>query len=193
MPDLDFENLIKSFTPIALAIAWIWAQLRLSDKEEHTQKLEIEERERAYSERLEKRLEKAQKELETALVALKDQENAEELLKAVVSADPGIMFVKKRLGPKNYIVLRVSKGYAVAYLGGPSSVIEGQSEKMMNCDFSINDEQVYTSQSGMMVREPIYSPFTGIKGVFVGRKFPLNFSGLSYIIGVGEHEFDKEA
>lgn len=193
MPDLDFENLIKSFTPIALAIAWIWAQLRLSDKEEHAQKLEIEERERAYSERLEKRLEKAQKELETALVALKDQENAEELLKAVVSADPGIMFVKKRISNKNYIVLRVSKGYAVAYLGGPSSVIEGQNEKMMNCDFSVNDEQVYASQSGMMVREPIFSPFTGIKGVFVGRKFPLNFSGQAYIIGVGEHEFDKEA
>lgn len=191
MPDL--ENLLKTISPIALAIAWIWAQLRLADKEEHTQKLEIEERERQYSERLEKRLEKVQKELESALEAVKTTANSEELLKTVVASDPGVMFLKKRIGPLVYRVLKVSKGYAILYLGGPSEIIEGKNETLLGCNFAANDEEVYHTQTGRMVKEPIHSPLTNIKGHFVGRKFPVTFGGESYIIGVGDHEFDKEA
>jgi len=192
MNALDVESLLKVITPIGLAIAWIWAQIRLSDKEEHNQQLEIEERERAYSKRVEERLEKAQKELENALQVLKTQQNAEEVLKTVVASDPGIMFIKKRIGARQYEYLKVSRGYAIMYLGGPSELIEGKNEAILGLDFSENDEFVYRSQVGHMFKEPISSPFTNVKGLFVGRKFPVTTQGNTYIIGVGDHEYNKE-
>lgn len=192
---LDIENLeslLKSVTPIALAAAWVWTQIRTADKEEHDQKLSIGDREMQYAERLEKRLEKAQEELEEALKSLNAKESVEEVLKAVVAADPGVMFIKKYVGPKKYEILKVSQGYQVLYLGGPSENIEGRNEEILGEDYSKNDEIVYTTQRGMMVREDVYSPLTGIRGTFVGRKFPVVFGHSTYIVGIGEHEFDKK-
>jgi len=188
----DLENILKTLTPIALAIAWIWAQLRISDKEEHGQKAEIEEREVAYSHRVEERLEKAQKELENALSVVKSQENAEELLKTVVLSDPGIMFLKKRLSKNQFEYIKVSRGYALLYLGGPSSNIEGKNESIFGLDYSTSDEMVYATQNGQMVKEPITSPFTNVSGTFIGRKFTITAQGNAYIIGVGDHEFNQK-
>lgn len=191
MLDFDLERITQILTPIALAIAWIWTQLRTADKEEHEQKLSIGDREIQYAERLEKRLEKAQNELEEVLKTLSNKESVEDVLKAVVAADPGIMFIKKYKGGKDFEVIKVSKGYQVLYLGAPINTI--YNEKDLDADFSENDEKVFLNQEAMMVREEIYSKFTGIKGTFVGRKFPISFGSDHYIVGIGEHEFDKKA
>lgn len=186
------ENVLKAATPIALALAWIWTQIRTRDKEEHQEKLDIADRERSYSERTEARLVKAQEELESVMKELASRENPESVLKEVVDRDPGLMFVKKRISPNTFIYLKVSKGYAVTYLGGPSELIENRSENLLGWDYSETDEDIYVKQEGRVIREPIFSPLTKVRGTFVGRKFPLVFGNNHYIVGVGDHEFDKE-
>ena len=188
MPEL--EEILKVFTPVGLAIAWLWSQWQLKDKEEHKQKLDLADREREYSERLQVRLERAQKELENAMAALEAKENPESVLRDIASSDPGFMFVKKRIAPKVFVYLKVSRGYAITYLGGPSEIIEGKTETLLGWTFADTDEAIYASQEGRTIREEVESPFTGLKGTFVGRKFPLNFAGQDYIVGVGDHEFN---
>jgi hypothetical protein len=187
------ENILKALTPVALAIAWIWTQLRSKNKDDDTKKLDIADRERQYSERTEARLARAQEELESVMKELEGRENPEQVLQEVVERDPGLMFVKKRIAPKMFVYLKVSKGYGVTYLGGPSEIIEGRTENLLGWDFSSTDEAIYNSQEGKIIVEPVFSPITGIRGTFRGRKFPLTFGVNNYIVGVGDHELDKEA
>jgi hypothetical protein len=187
----DIDELLKIASPIALALAWIWSQYRQAEKDEAASKEKHEDRDRIYAERLEGRLEKAQGELQQALSSIKPSVDAETILKLVVANDPGVMFLKKRLSKNKYIVLKVSRGYAILYLGGPSEIIEGKSDEIIGAS-SVNDELAYAN-GGMMVREKIDSPLTDTKGYFVGRKFPITFGTETYIVGVAEHEFSKEA
>lgn len=187
------ENIIKAFTPLALAAAWIYTQIKSKKTEDNKEKIDIADRERQYSERTEARLRKAQEELENVMKELGTQEKPEVVLKEVVDKDPGLMFIKKRVAPKVFVYLKVSPGFAVTYLGGPSEIIENNSENLLGWNFAESDENIFTSQTGRVIREAVYSPLTGVKGTFVGRKFPLVFGTNHYIVGVGDHEFDKEA
>lgn len=189
---LDIDTLLKILTPIAIAAAWIWTQIRIYDREEEAKRIASEDRERAYSVVLEERLANAQEELQNVLNELRHVEHPEKILRDIVTNDPGIMFVKKRLGYHHYIYLQTSKGYGALYIGGPSSIIEGHTEEFLGWDFKEVDEEIYTTQKGRAVAEEVHSPFTGVKGTFVGRKFPLIFGTGHYIVGVGDHEHHQE-
>jgi hypothetical protein len=114
-------------------------------------------------------------------------------LKALIDNDPGLMFAKRRVGPGHFVMVRISHLYAELYLGGSVYDYDGKTDAEIWPDadaaiYAANDERVYRTQKGEFVREPANSPFTGTRGIFHGRKYPVQLhDGEDYIISVGEH------
>jgi len=187
------EEGLKIVGPLGLAIAWLWNERRKAAKEQSSSKLTEADRERAYSDRMEARLKVKEQELEHALLALMEARMGtippEILLKEIVDADPGVMFIKKRLAAFEYEMVRVSIGYARLYLGSSALDYDGKSDFEIwgPNDFNKTDEEVYSSQTGKHIRELINAK-TGVTGYFVGRKFPVRLEGVDYIVGIGSHE-----
>ena len=180
------EEGIKVAGPFGLAIAWLWNERRKAAKDDVTDKASEADRERAYSDRMEARLKTKELELEQALLALMTARMGtiptESILTEIVDADPGLMFIKRRVKGFEYIMVRVSSGYARAYLGGSPLDYDGKSDSEIwgsetGAIFATNDEEVYVEQTGRHVREPANSPRTGITGTFDGRKFPVRLDG----------------
>lgn len=117
-----------------------------------------------------------------------------EVLKELIRGDPGLSWAKVRTKEGLFINIDVSPMYARLFLGGPPETYHGLQDKdIWPADvakaFNENDEMVYTSQTGEFVEEDVYSPLTGAKGVFKGRKYSIRLSdGLDYIVGTGEFE-----
>ena len=175
--------------PIGVALAWVWTELRKKKKEDA---LDVVDRERTYSERLEGRLkdretdiERLSKELLAARVSA--HEDPEDVLKSIVDNDVGVSWVKKRVGPNQYRMLRVSLGYAKLLLKDAPESYDGKTDEQIwgaeaAARFTANDEKVHTTQAGMHVTEGVNG------GSFVGRKFPLHIAGNNYIVGIGNWE-----
>jgi hypothetical protein len=164
------ETILALATPIGGAIAWIWHETRKAKKEKTLEIVSEAERERSYATRLEARLKARDEEIERLMTKLAHYEDPEDILKSLIDNDPGISYIKKRVGKDNYSIVRISAGYA-RVLGEAPEVFDGK-------DFpSPSDEKVYSSQIGVWVEEPMAD------GKFVGRKFPL----VSYIVGIGDY------
>lgn len=194
----DNLDKILAFLPsVGIAIGWIWRERRFRLRTEKHDALTEADRERAYSERMEKRLRDKEKELEYALtqlmeLKLNNSPDPEAVLKEIIDNDPGLMFAKKRVAPNRYVMLRVSRGYAALYLGGPKEFYDNKEDyevwgTELGGLFNVADEEVYKTQLGIHVEEKIISPLTGIKGTFKGRKFPVRIGDTVYIIGIGHH------
>lgn len=170
--------------PIGIAIAWIWTEARKKKKEDA---LDVVDRERTYSERLEGRLKDREADIERLskeLLAARHNEDPEDVLKSIVDSDVGVSWVKVRLGPKDYRMLRVSLGYAKLLLKDAPESYDGKTDAQIwgaeaAAKFTANDEKVHTTQTGMHVVEKVNG------GIFTGRKFPLHVAGKNYIVGIG--------
>lgn len=176
-------------TPIGGAFVWIWNEIRKTGKEKISSDIE---RERTYADRLESRLrdreadiERLSKELMLSRTA--DGLSPEEVMRSVIDNDPGISWVKKRISASNYIMVRVSRGYAVTILHGAPEDYDGKRDDQiwpadMAAKFTVNDELVHTTQVGAHVNEELKS------GKFIGRKFPVHIAGNNYVVGIGSYE-----
>lgn len=176
-------------TPVGGAVVWIWNEIRKNGKERAASDIE---RERTYADRIEARLrdreadiERLSKELMLARTA--DGLTPEEVLRSLIDNDPGISWVKKRISASNYIMVRVSRGYAVSILHGAPEDYDGKRDEQVwpketALTISTSDEKVHTSQMGMHVSEKIG------EGIFIGRKFPVHIAGSNYVVGIGSYE-----
>jgi hypothetical protein len=176
-------------TPVGGAIVWLWNEVRKSASDKA--KTDIE-RERTYADRVEAKLrereidvERLSKELMLARTA--DGMSPEEVMRALADNDPGISWVKKRISAFNYVMVRVSRGYAVSILhGAPEDYDDKRDNQIWPAElaakFTSNDELVHTSQVGIHVIEQLTN------GKFTGRKFPVHIAGNNYIVGIGSYE-----
>jgi len=176
-------------TPVGASIAWLWNEVRKNAKEKATSDIE---RERTYADRLENRLrdreadiERLSKELMLARTA--DGLAPEEVLRSLIDNDPGISWVKKRISASNYIMVRVSAGYARELLHGAPEEYDNKRDDQiwpaaLAARFAANDEHVHSNQTGVHVVEELPA------GKFIGRKFPVHITGANYVIGIGSYE-----
>jgi hypothetical protein len=198
---------------IAGAVWGGWREIKKTNQDDLAKQDErdksIAERELSYSERLENRvkrleeqrasLEKDKETLQTELIQLKlahaESLEPEEILRQIVDQDPGLMWVKKRISPLNFVMVRVSKGYARAYLGGPQSLYDGKTDAAIWGEevaalFAETDERVYIKQDGEHVEELVIGSPSGAEGTFKGRKYPISLPSGDYIVGIGVHSPD---
>tara|TARA_Y100001951_G_C11265397_1_gene255162 strand:- start:31 stop:669 length:639 start_codon:yes stop_codon:yes gene_type:complete len=206
------EIIISNIVPISTAIvavlttlgggiAWLKNDMRKTKAELEKAATSIASREQKYSEVLEKRIDMKDKDLQRIsqeLIELRIAQagknvNPEEILKEVVKADNlGIMWVNKRSAERVWTMVGVSKMYAATFLGGPQELYEGRTDHEIFDEetangFIDNNEKVYKDQEGIRVEETVKSKYTGVMGVFKGRKFPIRLpNGNDYIMGVGE-------
>lgn len=176
-------------TPVGGAIVWLWNEVRKSASDKTKSDIE---RERTYADRLENRLrdretdvERLSKELMLARTA--EGLAPEEVLRSLVDGDPGISWVKKRISASNYIMVRVSSGYARDLLHGAPEEYDGKRDDQVwpaavAAKFNENDERVHTTQVGTHVVEVLKD------GKFIGRKFPVHIAGNNYVVGIGSYE-----
>jgi hypothetical protein len=163
-----FETILAIATPIGAAIAWIWNESRKSRKEEHEKNLDLLEREHSYASRLEARLKARDEEIERLMLKVISIDcHPEDAMKSLVTGDPGVSWIKKRISKDNYFMLCVSPGYA-RVLGEAPDVFTGS---------TTSEEVIYASQVGTSVLEE----FGGTQ--FTGRKFPVNLD-CHYIVGI---------
>lgn len=175
--------------PLAGAIAWVYNEYRKDKKEKSLSDIT---RERTYADRLEHRLLDREADIERLSKQVMEARtltgmSPEEVLKDFVNNDPGLSWVKKRVGPYSYTMIRVSKGYAKTFLKGPPEIYDGKTDNDMwpievAVMFAQNDEKVYIDQEGIHIVEKTPD------GNFVGRKFPVHLEGADYVIGVGGYE-----
>jgi hypothetical protein len=176
-------------TPIGGAFVWLWNEIRKNSKEKSSSDIE---RERTYADRLETRLRDREADVERLSKELMLSRTAsglapEEVLRSLVDNDPGISWVKKRISASNYVMVRVSDGYARDLLHGAPEDYDGKRDDQMwptavAAGFVINDELVHTSQAGVHVVENLGT------GKFIGRKFPVHIAGNNYVVGIGSYE-----
>ena len=176
-------------TPVGGAFVWLWNEIRKSGKEKSSSDIE---RERTYADRLETRLrdreadiERLSKELMLARTA--DGLSPEEVLRMFVDNDPGISWVKKRISASTFIMVRVSRGYAVKILHGAPEDYDGKRDDQVwpaetAATLSKSDEDIHANQEGKHVSEKIG------EGTFIGRKFPVHIAGSNYVVGIGSYE-----
>jgi hypothetical protein len=176
-------------TPVGAAVAWLWNEIRKNAKEKASSDIE---RERTYADRLEARLRDREADIERLSKELMLSRTAdglapEEVMRSLIDNDPGISWVKKRISASNYIMVRVSRGYAVAILHGAPEDYDGKRDNQIwpadvAAKFTVNDELVHTSQVGTHVIEQLN------EGKFIGRKFPVHIAGNNYVVGIGSYE-----
>ena len=211
---MTLSDLFDEYWPlIVLTVGAAWGGWReikkTSEADQHKRDdrdVTIAERELSYSGRLENRianlepqrvtLEKDKETLQTEVIQLKlaasDNSDPEDVLRHIVDEDPGIMWIKKRRGPKNFVMLRVSRTYATTYLGGPQNLYDGKTDadlwdKEIADMFTETDEKVYVNQVGEHIEELIIGSPSGAEGIFKGRKYAISLSSGDYVIGTGVH------
>lgn len=130
-------------------------------------------------------------------LASKRKTSFEEIVQFIKSA-PDLLWMKRRVGPKDYVMVQVSDHYAELYLGKPASYYIGKRDseiwsEAIAQEFAENDEATYVQgvNSKNRIRERIASPLTGATGYFIGKKWLLNINGESYVCGIGMHEPDR--
>ena len=176
-------------TPVGGAIVWLWNEVRKNGKERAASDIE---RERTYADRLEARLRSREADIERLSKELmvsrtEDGLAPEEVMRSLVDNDPGISWVKKRISASNYIMVRVSRGYATDILHGAPEDYDGKRDDQMwpaasAAIFTASDERVHTTQAGVHLTEAVGD------GKFIGRKFPVHIAGNNYIVGIGSYE-----
>jgi hypothetical protein len=115
----------------------------------------------------------------------------EELLEKIVSECPHyLMWIKKRISKKNYIMVVVNKEYASKLLQNHPDFYKGKSDLDIWGEetakiFSEHDELVFATQNGIHVEEEVRNSLSGISGVFRGVKYPIRIKNDNYIVGIG--------
>jgi hypothetical protein len=176
-------------TPIGGAFVWFWNEVRKNRKEKSSTDIE---RERTYADRLESRLRDREADVERLSKELMGARTAsgvapEEVLRSLIDNDPGISWVKKRISASNYVMVRVSAGYAKDLLHGAPEDYDGKRDDQIwpaavAAGFAVNDELAHTGQVGIHVVEILDH------GKFIGRKFPVHIAGSNYVVGIGSYE-----
>jgi hypothetical protein len=188
-------------------ISWVVSQIWASKKHESSERADFITRVNEYSDRQDIRLKDRDDQIEILTkqlieARLQISENTThtpplEVIKFVVDADIGIMWVKRRVSPNNFVMIRVSRGYAQKYLGGSQEAYDNLPDdrvwpKDLAQAFNNNDEQVYQKQQGIEVNERMYGSATGVTGYFRGRKYPLRVGSFDLVFGIGDHFTDDE-
>lgn len=194
------KNLLSVVTPIAAALVYILNERRKAKKEQKIEDLTEAERERSYSDRVTIRMKNAEETIERITKELTEEKLKQgkhlipsDVLRDLIDNDPGISWVKRRMGVMEYVMIRCSKGYARELLEGPPEIYDGKTDKEVWGEetaklFNSNDEAVYKKQEGIHIIEEIAN-----KGKFVGRKFPIRLpDGVDYIVGIGTFEKKEE-
>lgn len=176
-------------TPVGGAFVWLWNEIRKGGKEKTLSDIE---RERTYADRLENRLRDRESDIERLSKELMTARTAsglapEEVIRSLIDNDLGVSWVKKRISASNYVMVRVSAGYARDLLHGAPEDYDGKRDDQMwpaalAAKFTVNDELVHTSQVGIHVVEELEF------GKFIGRKFPVHIAGNNYVVGIGSYE-----
>ena len=187
-------------TPVAAAIVYVMNERRKAKAEKKKEELDEAERERSYSERLSNRLKSAEETIERITKELTEERLKQnkhlvpsDILRDFIDSDPGVSWVKRRIGDSEFVMIRCSKGYAKIILEGPPELYDGKSDheiwdKDTAVSFNTTDEQVYKKQEGVHLSEK--TP----KGTFIGRKFPIRLpDGGDYVVGIGIFEKDQES
>lgn len=115
-----------------------------------------------------------------------------EELEIFVLTMPRLMWFKKREAPGVFRMMQVSQVYADKYLGGDASKYRDKLDsdiwpKDIANFFAKHDEEAYISGLVSEVVEPVRSPYTGVKGHFVGVKWCFQLGQDSYVCGLGIH------
>ena len=197
---------------VATAVGFVWTQMLAwmekqrtlrtqADKLKRANRIEDEDRKWSLADRYKQQADNLLKELTTLQQQLIDEKrkqidtykNPEEILVEIVTRTPHyLMWAKKRLGPKNYVMVAVNKPYAVLYLGGPPEIYIGKRDnevwpEYVSKIFARSDENVHASQTFICVNEPVDS-MTGIKGLFHGYKYPVRLGTNDYVLCIGIHQ-----
>lgn len=203
-------EVIQQYWQLGIALVFggylAWAEFRHVKRKSDTAKVKKDDsslaKEIAYAGRLEnlvKELQNQNEALHKQILALRLREAGPEIppsevLKHFIDRDPGLSWVKRRVGPKHYVMLRCSAGYAREFLrASPHFYDEKSDEEIWPADiaavFQDNDELVYQSQMGVEMSEPVRGGPAGQQGFFRGRKFSVHLQdGVDYIIGIGYFE-----
>jgi hypothetical protein len=205
------ENLVwivPLSTVVGSAVTWIASQVWAAKKHESSERSEFVTRMNEYSDRQDIRIkdrdeqiENLTKELIQARLQLSEKTTHTpplEVIKSVIDADIGVMWVKRRVSEYRFAMIRVSKGYAQKYLGGSPEVYDNLFDeqiwpKEIAEAFAQSDELVYKLQDGVEICEKISGSPTKIDGLFRGRKYPMRVGVFDLIIGIGEHLTTAEA
>ncbi|MEO0870395.1 MAG: hypothetical protein AAFY19_00340 [Pseudomonadota bacterium] len=182
------------------AIVWAVNELRKTRTEEVSRRDKLAEMELRYSERLERRVDRANKEiealsrdlLESRLKLADAGSDPLDVVRLIIRTnDSGWMWAKKRIDEFTYEMVEVSMCYARDLLGGPPEKYVGNEDSVIfptdsSDTFNYFDEVAYTEQRGIIAREAITDSPTGLKGICVSRKWPVRLpDGTDIIFGVG--------
>lgn len=195
---------------VAAALIWLRKFLKDIRSDARANSDALDERERAWSERVEERLIAAnqknerltEENIQLRIEAARKGTPPVDVLKAMIMADPGIIWAKVREfddgGKSRYRMVLCSFTFCRIFLtGGPEQYENKLDSEIWPEDiartFQANDELTYLKQRGIDVREPVRGSPSGIVGTFVGRKFPLSLpDGKDYIIGTGVLEQESK-
>jgi hypothetical protein len=190
------------------AVTWIASQVWLSKKHESSERAEFITRVNEYSDRQDIRIkdrdeqiENLTKELIQARLQLSEKVTGIpplEVIKSVIDADIGIMWVKRRVSDGKFAMVRVSEGYARLYLGGSPEIYDNLNDdqiwpKEVADLFLQADELVYKRQQGLEICEKVEGSPTKVRGYIRGRKYPLRIGAFDLVFGIGEHLSKEDA
>lgn len=113
-------------------------------------------------------------------------------LTAFIQSAPALVWMKRRAGPGDYVMVQVSEVYAELYLGRAAKFYAGKSDKEIwpediAAAFASNDESAFRSRDTVKITEPVHSPLTGAAGRFEGHKWAFSRDGRHYVCGIGQH------
>jgi hypothetical protein len=125
------------------------------------------------------------------LAQASDGTPAIDVIRRFVQADPGIAWFKIRVAQYQYTMGGVSAGYGPAILCGPGDNYIGRRDHEffptdVAEEFAREDEKVFRTQDGVIVRNRLEIPCNGFEGFFEGRKFHVRLdTGEDLIVGSG--------
>jgi hypothetical protein len=188
-------QILSVITPVGAAIVYVMNERRKAKDQAKKESLEEAERERTYSERVSNRLKVAEETIERITRELTEERLKQnkhvvpsDILREFVDADPGVSWVKRRMGPGEYVMIRCSKAFAKQVLEGPPELYDGKTDtevwgKETAEFFKRINEEMYKKQEGIHITQK--TP----KGLLICRKFPIRLpDGGDYFIGVGTFE-----
>jgi hypothetical protein len=206
---MDWESIkssIQWFSPIiGGAIVWLYTQWEKKKKLRKEEEKTIAEREQTYSQLIESRnkvlLEENEalrkKILDIQLNSMNNRNlSVTDILKELIDSDPGVSWVKIRVTEHLYRIVRVSPSYARLYLVENPEYYDNKTMhdiygKDLGEQYSKDNEIIYRNQEGVHVKNKVLNAPSGIKGHFVGRKYPIYIEGdHNYIFVSGYHEND---
>ena len=106
---------------------------------------------------------------------------------------PHLVWIKERVGRSDFRMVQVNNYFAALFLSGSASFYCGKRDNEIfpndiAAEFAKNDEEAFVTGQTQHVREPVYSPHTGERGVFIGVKWMFQVEQRSYVCGMGKFE-----